>query len=99
MKIQSWRAIAIIKAKPGKEKELQDYTLEVMPQIRKVEGLHKVEVNRSVSDPGRYVLYYWWENLEYSDRYVAGPTYAKIMPKLKELIQEHTLILAELVDG
>ena len=98
MKNQAWRAIAILKAKPGKEQELADYTLEVMPQIRKVDGLHKVEVNRSTSDPGQLVLYYWWESLAHSDAYVAGPTYAKIMPKLKELIQEHTLILAELID-
>ena len=96
---RSWRAIAILKAKSGKEQELTDYTLEVMPMIRLVDGLLKVEVNRTAFDPGQLVLYYWWESLEHSDLYVAGPIYAKVMPKLKELIQEHTLILGELIDG
>lgn len=96
---QTWRSIAILKAKPGKEQELQDYTLEIMPKIRMVDGLRKVEVNQSRSDPGSFILYYWWESLAHLYRYVSGPKYAKILPKLKGLVQEHKLIVAELIDG
>jgi quinol monooxygenase YgiN len=69
----SCRAAAILKAKSGQEQALVDFTLEVMPEIRKVDGLRNVEVSRSVSDPGRLLIYYWWDSPAHSERYVAGP--------------------------
>jgi quinol monooxygenase YgiN len=94
----SCRATAILKAKSGQEQALLDFTLEVMPRIRKVDGLHKVEVSRSVSDPGRLLLYYWWDSPAHSQRYVSGPLYASLAPRLQALVQEHSLVLAEIVD-
>src|SRR6516225_4274949 len=77
-----YRAVAVLKAKPGQAQQLLDFTMEVLPLIRQVEGLHKVEVSRSTSDPGLLVLYYWWETPGHSERYVKGPVYASIAPRL-----------------
>jgi hypothetical protein len=52
-----------------------------------------------VSDPGRLILYYWWESPRHSDRYLAGPVYAKVAPGLEALVQEHSLVLAEMISG
>ena len=90
-----YRAIAVLKAKPGQAQRLLDFALEVLPRIRKVKGLHKVEVNRSTTDPERLVLYYWWEKAGDSDRYVAGPVYASIAPRLASLVEEHELYMTE----
>lgn len=95
----SCRAAAILKAKPGQEQALVDFTQEGMPQIRQVEGLHRVEVNRSVTDPGCLLRYYWWDSPAHSDHYVAGPVYATIAPRSKALAQEHQLVLANLIDA
>ena len=95
----SCRVAAVLKAKSGQEQALLDFTLEVMPQIRRVDGLHKIEVSRSITDPGRLLLYYWWDSPAHSQRYVGGPLYSKIAPRLQALVQEHSLVLAEVVDG
>jgi quinol monooxygenase YgiN len=94
-----YRAIVILRAEPGQEEALLSFTLGVAPRIRVVEGLEKLEVNRAVGEPGRLALYYWWETPDHSDRYVAGPLYAEIMPVLKELIAEHLLLMTENLDG
>ena len=93
----SFRAIAILKAKHGQEQALLDFTLSASREIRKVDGLRSVEVSVSVSDAGQFVLYYSWESAEHSERYVAGPVYAKIAPQLQALLQDHVLIRGKLV--
>jgi quinol monooxygenase YgiN len=91
----AFRAVAILKAKKGLEEALQDFTLDVAPEIRNVDGLHRLEVSRSLAEPGQLILYYWWESDAHSQRYVAGPLYSSIAPQLEDLVQEHLLLLAE----
>ncbi|MGI8741561.1 MAG: putative quinol monooxygenase [Bryobacteraceae bacterium] len=71
-----FRAIVHLKAKPGQERAVLDLSLEMAPEIRRVDGLHRLEINRVLGDPSRLVLYYWWKTPAHSDRYVAGPVYA-----------------------
>jgi quinol monooxygenase YgiN len=94
-----YRAIVILRAKPGQEEALLSFTLGVAPRIRAAEGLEKLEVNRAVDEPGRLALYYWWESPGHSDRYVAGSIYAEIMQVLKDLIAEHLLVMTENLSG
>jgi len=93
----SFRAVAVLKAREGREQELLDFTSAAAREIRKVDGLHKLEVSRSLADPGQLVLYYWWESPAYSQRYVAGPVYADIGPRLQNLVQDHLLVVSKLV--
>ena len=95
----SLRAIAILKAKGGQEQALLDFTLSVLPEIKNVDGLRSVEVSQSMSDPGQLVLYYCWASPEASRRYVAGPVYAKIAPRLEALVQEHVLVMGKVVSA
>lgn len=95
----SIRAVAILKAKVGQEQALVDFTLESLASIRNVDGLYKVEVSRSLSDPGQLVLYYWWASSGHSERYLAGPVFARIAPALQGLVDQHSLVLAEIVSG
>jgi quinol monooxygenase YgiN len=95
----SIRAVAILKAKAGQEQALVDFTLESLTAIRNVDGLYKVEFSRSISNPGQLVLYYWWESSGHSERYLAGPVFAQLAPALQALVDEHSLVLAEIVSG
>jgi quinol monooxygenase YgiN len=93
------RAVATLKAKAGQEQALVDFIAESLASIRDVDGLLKVEVSRSISDPGQLVLYYWWESSGHSERYLAGPVFARIAPALQALVDEHSLVLAKIVSG
>jgi quinol monooxygenase YgiN len=95
----SCRAVAILKARDGAEQALVDFALHVAPEIRAVEGLRRLEVSRELTEPGRLLLYYWWESSAHSQRYVAGPVYTRIAPRLAELVREHVLVVAELVSA
>jgi quinol monooxygenase YgiN len=93
------RAIAVLKAKPGKGEELARFTLDCLPQVRAAEGLARVEMSRVTGDPDRLFLYYWWQSIGHSERYVAGPIYSAIAPGLMALVDEHLLLVGEYVDG
>ena len=93
------RAVAILKAKEGSEQALLDFTLKVAPEIRNVDGLRRLEVSRSLAEPRQLVLYYWWESGAHSQRYVASPLYSRIAPQLEALVQEHVLLVADLLSG
>jgi len=92
----SCRAVAILKAHGGRERELRGFMAEVLPEIRRVAGLRKLEVSRSLSDPAQWMLYYWWDSPADSERYVAGTLYASIRPRLAVLVAEHLLVIGEL---
>ena len=90
------RAVAILKAYSGRERELRAFVAEVLPEIRRVAGLRKLEVSRSLSDPSQWMLYYWWDSPAHSERYVAGALYASIAPQLALLVEEHLLVVGQL---
>ena len=90
------RAVAILKAHSGRERELGAFVAEVLPEIRRVAGLRKLEVSRSLSDPAQWMLYYCWDSPADSEHYVAGALYAGIAPQLAALVEEHLLIVGEL---
>ncbi|MGH8778090.1 putative quinol monooxygenase [Paraburkholderia sp.] len=93
------RAIAILKAQPGKGQELVQFTIDCLPQVRSAEGLARVEMSRVAGDPDRLFLYYWWQSIGHSERYMAGPIYQKIAPGLMDLIEDHLLLVGEHVDA
>ena len=95
----AFRAIAILKAKAGREQQLVEFTLEAMTRVRTMEGLERVEVSRSTSEPGRLILYYWWKSEPHSFRYWQGPLYREMSPRLAAVIADHVLIGAELIDS
>jgi len=94
-----YRAVAILRSKPGSESALLEFTLSVAPRIRAVSGLAKLEINQAINDPGRLVLYYWWISPTHSEAYVAGALYAEIAPTLESLVLDHVLIVARSVEN
>jgi len=91
-----FRAVAILKAHSGRERELRAFMAEIVPEIRRVAGLRKLEVSRSLSDPAQWMLYYWWDSPAHSERYLADALYARIAPQLAILVEEHLLVVGEL---
>lgn len=64
-----------------------------MPQITKVAGVEKVEVNTVIYDPGRVILYYWWRTPEDLAAYTGSALYKDIMGKVMEMSDEHTVFV------
>lgn len=58
MEYADYRAIALLKAKPGQAQALVDLTLEVLPAIRAAEGLWHMEVKRDIADPNHLLFLY-----------------------------------------
>jgi hypothetical protein len=92
----TFRAVAILKAYSGRERELRAFMAEVLPEIRRVAGLRKLEASGSLSDPAHCMLYYCWDSPADSERYMAGALYAGIAPRLAALVEEHLLMVGEL---
>lgn len=97
MAAPAFRALALLTAKRGLEQALLDFTLDIAPEIREVDGLRKLEISRSTAHPGQLLLYYWWDSAAHSQRYVASPLYSRIAPQLQSLLQDHQLLLADLL--
>ena len=95
----SFRALAILKAKPGLEQALLDFALRVAGEIRGVDGLRRLEISCAVANPGQLLLYYWWDSSAHSQRYVSGPLYSRIARQLEELLDAHEIVLADLVSS
>ena len=91
-----FRAVAILKARRGREPELRSLVAEIVPEIRRVGGLRRLEVSRSLSDPAQWVLYYAWDSPGDTERYVSSALYANIAPQLAVLVEEHLLVIGEL---
>ena len=91
------RAVALLQAKPGQEQALRDFTVGVLPSIQQAEGLYAVEFSCSLAAPPQMILYYAWRSLADSERYLAGPIYAQIAPRLHALIADRSLTVAEFV--
>lgn len=88
-----YRAIAILREKPGFDGKLLDYTLSVMPQITKVAGVEKVEVNTVIDEPTCVILYYWWRSPEDLTAYTESDLYTEIMSGVMEMSDEHTVFV------
>jgi len=93
------RAVAILKAKPGHEQALLDFTLSAAKEIRNVDGLQRLEVSHAWWEPTQLILYYWWESAAHSRRYLTSELYLRIAPRLEALVGEHLLVVADLVSA
>ncbi len=97
MEYSAFRAIAVLTPKAGKDVELAKFTRAALPRVRSVPGLIQVEASVSLDAPERLFLYYWWRSREASAAYMAGLVYAELGPALADLVDDHVLIVGELL--
>ena len=88
-----FRAIAILREKPGVDGKLLEYTKRVIPQIVQVAGVERVEVNTVTEDPRQVILYYSWRSPDDLTAYTESDLYKQIMVEVMNMSDEHTVFV------
>lgn len=65
--------IAEMKAKPGKEAELERQLLSLIEPTRKEQGCVQYDLHRNTDEVGRFAFYENWTSREMLDRHLQSP--------------------------
>lgn len=80
--------IAEIRAKKGKEKEVRELLLGLVPQTHQEEGCLNYDLHETPADPGLFWFHENWVSREALGRHLE-------MPYIKEMIRRADALLAE----
>lgn len=83
--------VAQLKAKPGKEKELQQALQALVEPTRREKGVVNYDMHVSREDPGLFLFYENWASKEEWDRHMKSPHLQAFSSKQDELVAEWKL--------
>ena len=83
--------VAQLKAKPGKEKELQQVLQALVEPTRHEEGIINYDMHVSNEDPGLFVFYENWRTKDEWDRHMKSPHLAAFAKRNDELVADWKL--------
>ena len=83
--------VAQLKAKPGKEKELQQVLQALVEPTRREQGIINYDMHVSNEDPGLFVFYENWRTKEEWDRHMKSPHLAAFAKRNDELVADWKL--------
>lgn len=69
---QAITVIAFIKAKPGKEEQMKQALLALIPPTRREKGCINYDLHQWPEKPGQFVFYENWESRELLDKHLAA---------------------------
>jgi len=81
-------AYAILKAKIGKEKELENALLTLIPEVKKEKGTVEYKLNRGIKDTGAFYFYEKYTNQAALDFHMSTPHIVDIIGRFEELLAE-----------
>jgi len=85
--------VAFIKAKPGKEAELQKELEALIPTTRAEPGCVNYDLHRSHDDPASFLFHENWESKAQLDDHLKRPHLTAFLGKADELLAEPPQIL------
>lgn len=74
------------KAKPGREKDLENALRAVVPPTHQEEGCLRYAVHRSTDDPGAFLIVEKWSSMEALQAHLATPHVQELFRKAPELV-------------
>lgn len=80
--------VAEMKAKPGKELELQSAALALVEPTRKEDGCVQYDLHVHTNDPGRIVFYENWTSAEHLARHAASAHLEAFRAHAKDLLEQ-----------
>ncbi len=80
--------VAIAKAKPGKEKALEETLLALVPQTRQEAGCVSYDLHRSLSKPGVFIFYENWADRDALGKHSKMPYMLDLRAKAVDLLAE-----------
>ena len=80
--------VAIAQAKAGKEKDLQEILLALVPQTRQEAGCINYDLHRSLSKPGVFLFHENWADREALQKHSKMPYMVDLRAKAADLLAE-----------
>jgi quinol monooxygenase YgiN len=91
---------SVLKARPGKEKELEDALRSVFPSAQNEPGLFTYILHRSTNDPGKFLFYERYMDKDSLDYHLSTPYFQDSFMKVKSLVAEEPVVeLFEEIDA
>jgi quinol monooxygenase YgiN len=80
--------VAVLKAKPGKEKDLRDALLAVVGPTRGEAGCKQYDLHESTDNPGEFVFYENWTDREALNEHSRSPHIETLRARVKDVLAE-----------
>ena len=84
--------VAVMRAKPGKEEELQTALESLIEPTKAEDGCHTYALHRGSEDPSLFIFYENWTSAEHLDAHLANDHLQGFLPKIPELIEGELVI-------
>ena len=88
--------VAIMKARQGKEKEMEDALRAMVPQVASEAGTMQYVLHRGRKDPGKFAMYETYRDKEALNLHSSSPHFADLFARIGPLLDgEPTLEILE----
>ena len=85
-------AVAVMRAKAGREDDLRAALEELIEPTRKEDGNHSYALHQGTEDPSLFIFYENWTSPEHLDAHLAAPHLQDFLPRIPELIEGELVI-------
>jgi quinol monooxygenase YgiN len=85
--------VAVMRAKPGKEEELQAALESLIEPTKAEDGCHTYALHRGSEDPSLFIFYENWTSDEHLDAHLAMPYLVEFAGRIPELLDDSGLTL------
>jgi quinol monooxygenase YgiN len=84
--------VATMRAKPGREDELQAALAALVEPTLAEDGCHTYALHRGTTDPAEFAFYENWTSQSHLDAHLATPHIEKFLPQIPELVDGELVI-------
>jgi len=85
--------VAFMRAKPGKEEELQTALESLIEPTKAEDGCHTYALHRGSEDPALFIFYENWASDAHLDRHLAMPYLEEFASRIPDLLDDSGLTL------
>ena len=84
--------VAVMRARPGKEEELEAGLKALIEPTKAEDGCHTYALHRGSEDPSLFIFYENWTSAEHLDAHLSNQHLQDFLPKIPELIEGDLVI-------
>jgi quinol monooxygenase YgiN len=85
-------AVAVMRAKAGREDDLRAALEELIEPTRKEDGNHSYALHQGTEDPSLFIIYENWTSAEHLDAHLTTSHLQDFLPKIPELVEGELVI-------
>ena len=78
--------VAVLKAQPGTEKEMEAALKAVLPNVKTEEGTLAFVLHKSVTEPGKFLCYEKYKDKEAFEAHTKTPHFGELFAKIGPLL-------------